>query len=421
MSYLKVDKKNVINFLSKDPKDLEDKVIKIDKKLRSKNEKFTGWIDLPINYDKEEFARIKKAADKIKKNGKVLVVIGIGGSYLGAKASLEYLKGYSNPSHEIIFAGFNMSTNYLMKLINYLTRVDFSINVISKSGTTLEPSLTFRILRNLLIEKYGLTDAKDRIFITTDKEKGNLKELANKEGYETFILPDNIGGRYSVLTPVGLLPIAVAGYNINDIMHGANHAYKHYSLTSLDENEAYLYAVLRYLLSKDKKIEMIVSYEYELRYIAKWHQQLFAESEGKEGKGILPIDVNFSTDLHSIGQFIQQGSPIMFETILKVEKLNKDIKIPFDPNDIDKLNYLSGKTLSYINDKAFLGTLDAHVKGGVPNIIIEIPDISPYSLGYLFYFFMIACAISANLLKVDPFNQPGVEAYKKNMFKLLGK
>ena len=388
---------------------------------------FLGWVDLPVNYDKEEFARIKKAADKIRSDSQVLVVVGIGGSYLGAKAATSMLRnsfadfGATGGNPTIIYAGNSISSTYLADLTEFLKDKDFSINIISKSGTTTEPALAFRILRNMLIEKYGAAEAVGRIYATTDKHKGALKNFADKEGYETFVVPDDIGGRFSVLTAVGLLPIAASGIDIDSMMQGAADARQAYS-KPYAENDCYKYAALRNILArKGKAVEFLVNYEPCLTYFSEWWKQLFGESEGKDNRGILPASVNFSADLHSMGQYIQSGARIMFETVLNVEKPNKDVHIPTDSENVDGLNFLAGKTVNYVNHKAFQGTLLAHTDGEVPNIVINVPEISPYYFGYMVYFFEKACAVSGYILGVNPFNQPGVESYKKNMFALLNK
>ena len=388
---------------------------------------FLGWVDLPVNYDKEEFARIKKAADKIRSDSQVLVVVGIGGSYLGAKAATSMLRnsfadfGATGGNPTIIYAGNSISSTYLADLTEFLKDKDFSINIISKSGTTTEPALAFRILRNMLIEKYGAVEAVGRIYATTDKHKGALKNFADKEGYETFVVPDDVGGRFSVLTAVGLLPIAASGIDIDSMMQGAADARQAYS-KPYAENDCYKYAALRNILArKGKAVEFLVNYEPCLTYFSEWWKQLFGESEGKDNRGILPASVNFSADLHSMGQYIQSGARIMFETVLNVEKPNKDVHIPTDSENVDGLNFLAGKTVDYVNHKAFQGTLLAHTDGEVPNIVINVPEISPYYFGYMVYFFEKACAVSGYILGVNPFNQPGVESYKKNMFALLNK
>ena len=398
---------------------------------RANDEKdFVGWLDLPVNYDKEEFKRIKKAAKKIKKESDILVVIGIGGSYLGARAVIEALTSSFNnllPAKQrkypqILFAGNNLSSNYMNELIEYVANKDFSINVISKSGTTTEPAIAFRIFREILENKYGIDEARSRIYATTDKEKGALKALAQKEGYETFVVPDNVGGRYSVLTAVGLLPIATAGIDIDKLMEGARIAEERYNDSNLKYNECYQYAVARNILYKlYKNTEILVNYEPKLHYFTEWWKQLYGESEGKDQKGIFPTGVDNTTDLHSMGQYIQEGRRCLFETVLSVKEPKTDIKINPDDDNLDGLNYLAGKTLDYVNKKAMEGTIKAHVSGDVPNIQITMNKLDEENLGELIYFFEKACAMSGNILGVNPFNQPGVEEYKKNMFKLLKK
>ena len=398
---------------------------------RANDEKdFVGWLDLPVNYDKEEFKRIKKAAKKIKKESDILVVIGIGGSYLGARAVIEALTSSFNnllPAKQrkypqILFAGNNLSSNYLNELIEYIGNKDFSVNVISKSGTTTEPAIAFRIFREILENKYGIDEARSRIYATTDKEKGALKALAQKEGYETFVVPDNVGGRYSVLTAVGLLPIATAGIDIDKLMEGARIAEERYNDSNLKYNECYQYAVARNILYKlYKSTEILVNYEPKLHYFTEWWKQLYGESEGKDQKGIFPAGVDNTTDLHSMGQYIQEGRRCLFETVLSVKEPKTDIKINPDDDNLDGLNYLAGKTLDYVNKKAMEGTIKAHVSGDVPNIQITMNKLDEENLGELIYFFEKACAMSGNILGVNPFNQPGVEEYKKNMFKLLKK
>lgn len=391
---------------------------------------YLGWIDLPVNYDQEEFSRIERAAEKIRNDSDVLLVIGIGGSYLGARAAIEMLQhSFYNVlpkekrrSPQIIFAGNNISSTYMMDIIDLLEGNDFSINVISKSGTTTEPAIAFRIFRKILEEKYGAEEARKRIYATTDKAKGALKTSANEEGYETFVIPDDIGGRYSVLTAVGLLPIAVSGADIRAMMKGAADAREDFSKSELDENPAYQYAAVRNILyNKGKTIEMLVNYEPALQYFAEWWKQLYGESEGKDQKGIFPASANFSTDLHSLGQYIQEGRRDLFETVIKVEKPRRGLTIEAEDKDLDGLNYLAGKTVDFVNDKAFEGTLLAHTDGGVPNLIVSVPALDEYHFGYMVYFFEKACAMSGYLLGVNPFDQPGVEAYKVNMFALLGK
>jgi glucose-6-phosphate isomerase len=390
---------------------------------------FLGWVNLPLIYDTDEVNRVKIAAEKIRNQSDILVVVGIGGSYLGAKAAIDFLSHsfYNNLDKSkrngpvIVFAGINLSPDYLNDLLDLLEGKDFSINVISKSGTTTEPAISFRVLKELTELRYGKVGAKDRIFATTDRQKGALKELADQEGYETFIVPDDIGGRFSVLTPVGLLPIAVSGANIDELIKGAADA-AHTCQNGFDDNPALQYATARNILNRrGKAIEMLVSYEPRCQYIAEWWKQLYGESEGKDGKGIFPASANFTADLHSLGQFLQDGTRNMFETILNISKPNRDFLLQENKEDLDGLNYLKGKQLSFVNEKAMQGTLEAHLDGGVPNLLIELTDVSEHSLGNLFYFFEYACGVSGNLLGVNPFDQPGVEAYKKNMFRLLGK
>ncbi|QNK59713.1 glucose-6-phosphate isomerase [Paenibacillus sp. PAMC21692] len=391
---------------------------------------YLGWIDLPTNYDKEEFARIKEAASKIQSDSEVLIVIGIGGSYLGARAAIEMLSNsfYNIQSKEqrktpqVLFAGNNISSTYVTHLLGLLEGRDWSINVISKSGTTTEPAIAFRFFRAELEKKYGKEEARKRIYATTDREKGALKKLSNEEGYESFVIPDDVGGRYSVLTAVGLLPIAVAGIDIDAMMLGAADASKKYGNPNLAENEAYQYAAARNALYRKGKVtEILVNYEPNLHFVSEWWKQLFGESEGKDYKGIYPASVDFSTDLHSMGQFIQEGNRNIFETVIQVKEVAEHITIGHDDDNLDGLNFLTGKTMDFVNKKAFEGTLLAHTDGQVPNLIVNIADMTPYTFGYLVYFFEKACGISGYLLGVNPFDQPGVEAYKRNMFALLGK
>ena len=388
---------------------------------------FLGWVDLPVNYDKEEFERIKLAAEKIKNDSKALVVIGIGGSYLGARAAIEFCKSQnynlvSKDTPNIYFSGNSISGNSLSELVDMVKDVDFSINVISKSGTTTEPAIAFRIFRDLLIKKYGEEEAAKRIYVTTDREKGTLKEFSDKAGYETFVVPDDVGGRYSVLTAVGLLPIAVAGIDIDKMMQGAADAREAYSVCDMDKNDCYKYAAIRnILLGKGKAVELMVAYEPDFTMMNEWFKQLFGESEGKDGKGIFPASVVCSTDLHSMGQYIQDGVRMLFETSVMFTKPKREVVIEEDEVNADGLNFLAGKTMDFVNRKAYEGTLLAHVDGGVPNICIEVPEMNEYEFGYLVYFFEKACAVSGYVLGVNPFNQPGVESYKKNMFALLGK
>ncbi|MBD5111324.1 MAG: glucose-6-phosphate isomerase [Ruminococcaceae bacterium] len=388
---------------------------------------FLGWIDLPVNYDKDEFERIKKAAAKIKADSKVLIVIGIGGSYLGARAAIEALKStlynsLAKDTPEIYFVGNSLSPTYLNEVISLVKDKDFSVNIISKSGTTTEPALAFRVFRDLLVERYGEDGAKSRIYATTDKARGTLKELSDKMGYETFVIPDDVGGRFSVLTAVGLLPIACAGCDIDALMKGAADARTEYAECDLEKNACYKYAALRNLLrQKGKSVEMLVSYENSFMMMVEWFKQLYGESEGKDNKGLFPAGAVFSTDLHSMGQFVQDGTRLMFETVVQFGKPQKDLFLKDEPNNIDGLNFLSNQNMSIVNRKAFEGTVIAHTEGGVPNIVLEVPELNEYELGYMIYFFEKACGISGYLLGVNPFDQPGVESYKKNMFALLGK
>ena len=388
---------------------------------------FIGWVTLPTDYDKEEFARIKAAAGRIKKNSDVFIVIGIGGSYLGARAAIEFLKSdryndLKKDTPNIYFTGNSISSTALAELVSICEGKDVSINMISKSGTTTEPAIAFRVFRELLEKKYGKEGAKDRIFCTTDKAKGTLKQLADKEGYETFVVPDDVGGRYSVLTAVGLLPIAVAGADIDALMAGAAKAAELYGKPSLEENDCYKYAAIRNILyNKGKCTEVMVSYEPRYAMMNEWWKQLFGESEGKDNKGLFPASVVFSTDLHSLGQYIQDGRRTLFETVMLIDQPKQEITLGNDPENVDGLNYLEGRTMAFINEKAFEGTVLAHNDGGVPNVVIHAPDFSEDTLGQIIYFFEKACAISGYLLGVNPFDQPGVESYKKNMFALLGK
>lgn len=388
---------------------------------------FLGWLDLPVDYDREEFTRIQKAAQKIRSNSQVLIVIGIGGSYLGARAAIELLHSQmyndlATDTPKIYFVGNSISPSYLNQILKICEGKDFSINVISKSGTTTEPALAFRIFRKLAIEKYGREGAKERIFCTTDKARGTLKQLADEEGYETFVIPDDVGGRYSVLTAVGLLPIAVSGSDIQKLMDGAAKAREALAVCDLEKNDCYRYAALRNILyRKGKAIEIMVSYEPAFTMMNEWYKQLFGESEGKDNKGIYPSSAIFSTDLHSMGQFIQEGSRILFETVVDIKKPQQDLYIEADPANFDGLNFLSQQNMSVVNQKAMQGTILAHTQGGVPNRVLELPEVNEEELGYLIYFFEKACALSGYLLAVNPFNQPGVESYKKNMFALLGK
>ena len=429
MSKLKVDFSNT-GVPTSEVLKYNDDVIRIHnefQKNKDNDKEFLGWLELPTNYDKEEFKRIKAAAEKIQKDSEILVVIGIGGSYLGARAVIEALTNSfynfeKRNTPRILYAGNNMSPRYILDLIELIGNKDFSINVISKSGTTTEPAIAFRIFREILENKYGIEKAKERIYVTTDKEKGALKTLATEEGYETFVIPDNVGGRYSVLTAVGLLPIATAGINIDKLMMGAKIAQDKYSDSSIKYNECYQYAVYRNLLYlDDKDIEILVDYEPKLHYFIEWWKQLYGESEGKDLKGIFPAGVDFTTDLHSMGQYIQEGRRNLFETVINIEKAEEDITIKVDEDNLDGLNYLVDKNLDEINKKAMEGTIMAHTKGGVPNIVINVEELTEETIGELIYFFELACAMSGKILGVNPFNQPGVEEYKKNMFTLLGK
>ena len=434
MKSLSLDYSNLCGFVT------EDEINSIEGALKSAHEALTngtgegndflGWLKLPFDYDKDEFERIKKAAEKIKNDSEILIVIGIGGSYLGAKAAIDVLSDNfynllpkdkrKNP--QILFAGNSISGSYLAQLVELVKDKDFSVNIISKSGTTTEPAIAFRVFKSLLEKKYGKDGAKARIYATTDKSRGALKNLSDEEGYETFVVPDDVGGRFSVLTAVGLVPIAVSGADIDELIKGAQVAADNYKACDIYNNDCYMYAAIRnVLLKKGKSTEIMVNYEPRLHYFAEWWKQLFGESEGKDGKGIFPAAVDFSTDLHSMGQYIQDGRRVLFETVLNVEKTDDDIVIEKTEDNIDGLNFLAGKTMSFVNSRAFLGTLLAHNDGGVPNLIVNIPEINEYFLGQLIFFFEKACGISGYILGVNPFDQPGVEAYKKNMFALLGK
>ncbi len=391
---------------------------------------FLGWVDLPVDYDREEFKRIKEAAAKIRHDSKVLVVIGIGGSYLGAKAAIEALmpnfynetSALTGEGCEIYFAGSSISARYLENLVKLIGDRDFSVNVISKSGTTTEPAIAFRIFKEMLEKKYGKDGAAKRIYATTDRQKGALKKLADANGYETFVVPDDIGGRYSVLTAVGLLPIAAAGLDIDALMEGAEDERMQLMAAPFEENDALKYAAYRNALYRNgKEVEILANYEPALHYVSEWWKQLYGESEGKGGKGIFPASVDLTTDLHSMGQYIQDGNRILMETVICVDDARCDLKVGYDENDLDGLNYLAGKTIDYVNKQAMTGTIMAHVDGAVPNMMIHLPALDEHSLGQLFYFFEYACGVSGYTLGVNPFNQPGVESYKKNMFALLGK
>ena len=391
---------------------------------------FLGWIDRPVNYDKDEFDRIKKAAEKIQGDSEVLLVIGIGGSYLGARAAIEFLRhNFYNmvdksirKTPEIYFVGNSISSTYVQHLIDVIGNRDFSINIISKSGTTTEPAIAFRVFKKMLEEKYGKAEAAKRIYATTDKARGALKNLATEEGYESFVVPDDIGGRFSVLTAVGLLPIAVSGADLDKLMEGAASGRKRALEADFEENDALQYAALRnILLRKGKNVEIVANYEPSLHYVSEWWKQLYGESEGKDQKGIFPAAVDLTTDLHSMGQFIQDGARIMFETVINIETPQCKITLEEEPVDLDGLNYLAGKTMDFVNKSAMNGTILAHTDGNVPNFMVKVPEQNEFYLGELFYFFEFACGVSGYLLGVNPFNQPGVESYKKNMFALLGK
>lgn len=428
---IKLNTNYVKGFVSEsDLQDIAPEIKRAHKTLTEKTGEgndFLGWVDLPENYDKDEFARIKAAAKKIQSDSDVLVVIGIGGSYLGARAAIEFCKSQNynvvaKDTPQIFFSGNSISSSTLSEIVSICENKDFSINVISKSGTTTEPAVSFRIFRELLENKYGKDEAAKRIYVTTDKEKGTLKELSDNVGYQTFVVPDDVGGRYSVLTAVGLLPIAVSGCDIQKMMQGANDARLAYCDDDLNKNDCYKYAAIRNILyRKGKSIEMMVAYEPDYTMMNEWFKQLFGESEGKNNKGLFPSSAVFSTDLHSMGQFIQEGSRTMFETAVIFDKPKKSVVIKEEKTDSDGLNFLAGKELDFVNRKAFEGTVLAHVDGGVPNIVLELPEMNEYEFGYLVYFLEKACAVSGYTLGVNPFNQPGVESYKKNMFALLGK
>lgn len=432
MKKINLDYSKIFKFI--DENELQSIKVEVEKAARVLEEKsgkgndFLGWLDLPINYDKEEFTRIKKVAEKIKSDSEVLIVVGIGGSYLGARAVIEALSHsfYNSLSKsnrktpEIYFAGQNISGRYLKHLIEIIGDRDFSVNVISKSGTTTEPAIAFRVFKELLEKKYGEA-AKERIYATTDKVKGALKKLADEKGYEKFVIADDIGGRFSVLTAVGLLPIAVAGINIDEIIEGAKKAREDFK-ANFDVNDCYKYAAIRNILyRKGHLVELLANYDPRVHYISEWWKQLYGESEGKDKKGIFPASVDLTTDLHSMGQYIQDGQRNLMETIINIENTDEDLVIKEEKEDLDGLNYLAGENLSYINSKAFEGTLLAHIDGGVPCMVINIPEMNPFNMGYLIYFFEKACAVSGYILDVNPFDQPGVESYKKNMFALLGK
>ena len=434
MQGLKLDFKGLNTFVNEfELKNFENIVFNAHEMLNNKTglgNDMLGWMDLPTNRDEKEIEKIKECAKKIQKQADVFIVVGIGGSYLGAKAvidlfdsSFSNLESFSKRKHpQIIFAGNNMSAKYIKDLFKYIEDKDIAINVISKSGTTLEPALTFRMLKLFLEEKYGIAGAAERIYVTTDKEKGVLHDIAVKNDYPMFVVPDNVGGRYSVLTPVGLLPIAVANIDIEDLLDGAQFASYVYNEKNLTENDCYKYAAYRNILyNKGKRIELLASYEPSFRYFIEWYKQLFGESEGKDHKGIFPAGVNFTTDLHSMGQLIQEGKRNIFETVINIELDRTFLQLPEVKNSMDGLDYLAGKDIDFINKQAFNGTLKAHIDGGVPNIVINIKDLTEYNVGHLIYFFEKACAMSGYILGVNPFNQPGVESYKKNMMELLKK
>ena len=411
----------------------QDKVLKAHKMLHegtSPGSEFTGWVDLPLHYDRNEFDNILAAAQDIKANSDIFIVIGIGGSYLGARAAIEALNhsfynllpSIKRQAPRIYFVGNNLSSTEIYDLFDVLHDRDISVNVISKSGTTLEPALAFRLFKKFMEQKYGKNKAAKRIYVTTDNYSGVLRKIAFEEGYTSFVIPDDIGGRYSVLTAVGLLPIAVSNADIVEIMEGARAASELYQNTNIEENDCYQYAAARNILyNKGKKIEIMVNYEPSMHYFTEWWKQLFGESEGKDNKGIFPVGLNYTTDLHSLGQFIQEGTKNHFETVINIEKPRHDIIIQNDPDNMDNLNYLAGKTFDHVNKKAMEATIMAHVEGGVPNLKLNVPELNSYYFGSLVYFFEKACAISAYMLGVNPFDQPGVEAYKKNMFAILGK
>ena len=421
---IKVDLSHAL--LEENVMDYQDEVNRLHDMIHEKTGKgndYLGWVDWAENYDKDEFARIKTSAKKIREQAEVLLVCGIGGSYLGSRAAIEMLQGpYNNDSLEIIYVGNTFSSTSIVRILDYIKDKEVACNVISKSGTTTETSLAFRLIRQHIEEKYG-DDAKERIYVTTDKETGLLKPFADEKGYETFVIPNDIGGRFSIITPVGLLPIAAAGIDIDELMKGYKKATFDFNNPNLEENPAYVYAVTRRMMDKaGKDVEMFVSYEPHLLFVAEWWKQLFGESEGKEGKGLLPASVNFSTDLHSMGQFIQDGKKILFETVVLVDEPLEDMEVPHDEGDLDELNYLEGKSLHWINQQAFKGTLEAHeITGNVPNVLIHLPKADAFNFGYTVYFFFKALAMSVYMLDVNPFDQPGVEVYKKNMFRLLGK
>ena len=413
--------------LKEDILSYQDNVTELHGAIRSRTgagNDFMGWVEWPVSYDKEEFERILKVAEKVKDKAEVLVVCGIGGSYLGARAAIEMIQGmYSDCKTEVVFVGNTFSSTYVSQVLNHIKDKSVILNVISKSGTTTETALAFRVLRDFMEKKYGKEEARERIIATTDKARGALKTLADQEGYETFVIPDDIGGRYSVITPVGLVPMAIMGIDIRKVFEGLNDAYNDLNTADLAKNPAYQYAVARRILqNQGYDVEMFVTYEPQLQMLAEWWKQLMGKSEGKDGKGILTDSACFSTDLHSLGQFVQEGKKVLFETVLEVETPSEDLTVTEDPANLDNMNYLTGKSYDWVNKMAEKGTIEAHVEvGGVPNIVVTVPDMKEYSFGYLCYFFFIATAMTCYLLEINPFNQPGVEIYKKNMFRLLGK
>lgn len=425
MAMMKLNTKHA--FLKEDIASYQEQVNVYHDQIMNKTGKgndFVGWVDLPHAYDKDEFARMKTVAASMREKCEVFVVCGIGGSYLGARAAVEMINGlYSKDKIEMVFLGNTFSSTYIKQVLDYIADKEVCVNVISKSGTTTETALAFRLLKQFMENKYGKDGARERIVATTDKARGTLKTIADKEGYETFVIPDDIGGRFSVITPVGLFPIAVAGIDIDAIMTGVKKAYDDLNSADLSKNDAYAYAVCRRILeNQEKHVEMLVTYESQMTMVAEWWKQLFGESEGKEEKGNLPTSANFSTDLHSLGQFVQEGKKVLYETLLLIDKPALDMTFPHDEENLDGMNYLSGKSLDWVNKMACQGTLEAHEEtGGVPNLILTLEDMSAESFGYMCYFFFRACAMTCYLLDINPFNQPGVEVYKKNMFRLLGK
>ncbi len=405
----------------------QDKVTQLHEAIRKRTgagNDYMGWVEWPVSYDKDEFERIIKTAERVKDKAEVLIVCGIGGSYLGARAAIEMINGlYPDNQTEVIYIGNTFSSTYVSQVMAHIKDKSVVLNVVSKSGTTTETALAFRVLREFMEQKYGKEEAKTRIIATTDKAKGALKTLADQEGYETFVIPDDIGGRYSVITPVGLVPMAIAGIDIRKVFEGLHDAYNDLNTADLSKNPAYQYAVTRRIMQNaGYNVEMFVTYEPQMQMLAEWWKQLLGESEGKDGKGILPDSACFSTDLHSLGQFIQQGKKVLFETVLEVEKPTLDLNVESDEANLDNMNYLTGKSYDWVNKMAEKGTIEAHVEAGnVPNLVISIPDMKEYSFGYLCYFFFLATAMTCYMIDINPFNQPGVEIYKKNMFRLLGK